>query len=486
MGLEIEKCEVLFVNPPSPDGHIYIRDLHRCGRRSREGTIWPQTSLASLAAVAQNSGYTANLLDCIASDISWQQYLDYIKKAKPKWTIVIAIPSVVLHDIYATYIGKRFDSKTVVVGPHITAIPEKIMEAFPTIDYGILGEAEQTLAELLNAVDNCNDLKHIKGLVYRKNGQLVQNEKRALIENLDSLAMPLYELLPIDKYSLPYIGKRYTSVLHSRGCPFSCSFCRQIVMWKCKPRFRSPDIIIEELKYLKTLNISNIIFHSDTFTINKENVLEICNKIIDNKLKIRWICNAREDTVDTEMLKWMKKSGCWMINYGLESGVQEILDNCNKGKNATIEKAREAVLMTKRAGIKVWAYFMIGLPGETPMTIKQTSRFARSLPLDMVNFSVATPYPGTPFYEQAIENNWLKSVEWEDFDQNYSAIIGYPELSGEQMIQGVKRCYIEWFARPRGLGIFLKGMSSWVNISKMAKIALSHLTMAKDSKAFDV
>jgi len=477
------KCDVLFVNPPSPDGYVYIRDIHRCGRRSRERTIWPQTSLASLAAVAKTAGYSVNLLDCIASRISWEQYLDYIKQARPRWTIVIAIPSVLIHDLYATYIGKRYDSNTVVVGPHITALPKQMMEAFPTIDFGILGEAEETLAELLNAVDNGGDLNHIKGLVHRQHNNIIVNEERAFIEDLDSLPTPLYELLPVDRYRLPYIGKRYTFVLHSRGCPFSCSFCRQVVMWKSKPRFRSPEIICEELKYLDKLDIHNIIFHSDTFTLNKNNVIEICKRIIDSKLKIRWICNAREDLVDEEMLRWMKKSGCWMINYGIESGVQDILDKCNKGGNATVEKAREAVLMTKRAGIKVWGYFIIGLPGETPDTIRQTSRFARSLPLDMVNFSVATPYPGTPFYSQAVENNWLKSVEWENFDQNYSAIISYPQLSSEEITSAMKRCYLEWFARPWGLWVFLKGMNSWENALTMLRLAFSHLAMNKTDKS---
>jgi len=479
MSIDNKKCDVLFVNPPSPDGYVYIRDIHRCGRRSRERTIWPQTSLASLAAVAKNAGYTVNLLDCIASKISWEQYLDYVKQVKPKWTVVVVIPSILIHDVYATYIGKRYNSNTVVVGPHITAIPKQMMEAFPTIDFGILGEAEETLAELLREADNDGDLSQIKGLAYRDNGNIIINEERNFIEDLDSLPMPLHELLPVDKYRLPYIGKRYTFVLHSRGCPFSCSFCRQIVMWKSKARFRSPEIICEELKYLNKLDIHNIIFHSDTFTLNKENVIEICKRIIDSNLKIRWICNAREDLVDEEMLRWMKKSGCWMINYGIESGVQDILTKCNKGKNATVERARQAVLMTKRAGIKVWGYFIIGLPGETPETIKQTSRFARSLPLDMVNFSVATPYPGTPFYQQAVENNWLKSVEWEDFDQNYSAIVSYPELSSEQMIQGVKRCYFEWFGRPHGLYVFLKGMDSWENTLTMLRLAVSHLGIKK-------
>lgn len=474
-----EKCDVLFVNPPSGDGYVYIRDINRSGRRSRERTIWPQTSLAYLAAVAKRAGYSVDLLDCIATNMSWEAYLDYVKQVKPGWTIVEAISSVMTNDIYATYIGKRYNSHTVVVGPHVTSLPRETMVCFPSCDFGIIGEAEETLEELLKTVDNGGDLGQIKGLVYRERGEIIVNEERAFIEDLDSLPIPLHELLPVDEYQLPYIGKRYTFVLHSRGCPNACHFCRQTVMWKSQPRLRSPESICEELKYLDKLGIHNIMFHADTFTQDRDNVIGICKQIIDNNLKVRWICNARVDRVDEEMLKLMKKAGCWMINYGIESGVHDILIKCNKGEDATVEAAREAVLMTKRAGIKVWGYFIIGLPGETRQTIKETSRFARSVPLDMVNFAVGAPYPGTVFYKQAVENNWLESSEWEDFDQNYSAIVSYPELSSEEIMKGIRNCYLEWFLRPRGFWVFLKGMSSWQNIINMIRLTASHLAIKK-------
>ena len=413
--------------------------------------------------------------------MTWEKYADYVRANRPRWTVVQGISSVITNDLYASYIGKRYNSHTVVVGPHVTALPRETMECFPSCDFGIVGEAEQTLAELLNAVDNAGDLKHIKGLVYRKDGQIMVNQERPFIEDLDSLPIPLHELLPVDKYKLPYIGRRYTFVLHSRGCPNACHFCRQTVMWKSQPRLRSAESICRELKYLERLNIHNVMFHSDTFTQDRDNVIEICRQIVESGLKLRWICNGRVDRVDEEMLMWMKKAGCWMINYGIESGVQDILIKCNKGENATVQAARDAVMMTKQAGIKVWGYFIIGLPGETHDTIKETSRFARSLPLDMVNFAVGAAYPGTEFYRQAVQNKWLQSYEWEDFDQNYSAIISYPELSSEEIMKGVRKCYLEWFCRPRGLWVFLKGMNSWDNIIMMLRLAFSHLAIGKSA-----
>ena len=476
-----EKPDVLFVNPPSPDGCIYIRDINRSGRRSRERTIWPQTSLAYLAAVAKRAGYVVDILDCIADEMSWEQYLSYIKENKPKWIVVQAISSTFTNDMYATYIGVRYNIKTVVVGPHVTALPVETMKCFPSCDFGIVGEAEETLEELLKVVDGAGELEQIKNLVYRSHGEIIVNEERPFIKDLDSLPTPLHELLPVDKYQLPYVGKRYTFVLHSRGCPNSCYFCRQNIMWKSQPRLRSPENIYTELEYLDKLGIHNIMFHADTFTQDRNNVMGICRKIISNKLKIRWICNGRTDLVDREMLELMKEAGCWMINYGIESGDQDILTRCNKGENATVDAARKAVMMTKAAGIKVWGYFIIGLPGETKDTIRETSRFARSLPLDMVNFAVGAPYPGTEFYKQAVENGWLESNEWEDFDQNYSAIVSYPQLSSKEIMHAIRNCYIEWFIRPHGLMVLLKGMTSWQNIITMIRVVISHLAIRKTS-----
>lgn len=472
------KSDFLIINPPSPDGYVYIRDVNRSGRRTRERSIWPQNSLAYLAAVVKEQGYDPNILDCIASEISWDEVLEYLKANRPKWVVVEGISSTITNDVYTAYLAKRYGCKTVLIGPHVTALPEATMEAYPSLDFGILGEVEETLGELIRAVDKNEDISSIKGLLYRENGVIQNSGKRPFIKDLDSLPMPLQELLPLDKYIAPYIGGPYTFVLHSRGCPNSCFFCRQNVMWKSECRLRSGKSIAAEFKYLANIGVKKVMFHSDTFTQSRENVLDICEHLSKCNTGIEWICNGRVDLVDPEILRAMKSAGCFMINYGIESGVQKILDDSNKGEKATIENARNAVKMTKDAGIQVWAYFIIGLPGETKQTINQTSIFARELPVELVNFSVATPYPGTPFYKTAKDNGWLKNVEWEDFDQNYSAVVSYPQLSDKEIMQGIKRCYLQWYATPRGIHTFCKGLTSWSNIKTMVRIAFDHLRIA--------
>lgn len=216
-------------------------------------------------------------------------------------------------------------------------------------------------------------------------------------------------------------------------------------------------------------------FHSDTFTIDRGVVIDLCKMIVDSKMKLRWCCNSRVDTVDEEMLCWMKKAGCWLIAYGIETASDQILNNVKKGGMATVVKAYDTVSLTKKVGMKVWGYFIIGLPGETKATIEETIKMAKRLPFDIVNFAVGTPYPGTEFYKEAKEKGWLESKSWEDFDQNYSAIVSYPGLSATDIIKGVRNCYLKWYLRPVGILNFLKGFSNLYFARRMLSIALDHI-----------
>jgi len=175
------------------------------------------------------------------------------------------------------------------------------------------------------------------------------------------------------------------------------------------------------------------------------------------------------------MLKTMKKAGCWMIAYGIETASDAILKNVKKGGNATIDQARKAVAWTKEADIKVWAYFVMGLPGENERTVKETIRFSKSIPADIVNFAVGTPYPGTALYDEAREKGWLVSDYWEDFDQNYSAILSYPDFTADDIMKSIQQAYKAWYLRPRGIWTFLNGIRNWSDARTLFKIGWDHL-----------
>lgn len=474
--------DILFLNPPSPNGEVYIRDINRSGRMSRERTIWPQTSLAYLASVMKREGYTVDIIDCIGEEMGWDEVKNILKGKKPRYVVVVAITSIITNDLYATYLAKTVGSKTIAVGSHITSLPVETLRRYPSLDYGIMGEPEVTINELVKSIDDGKDLSAVKGIVFRKGEDIYVTEKRPFIKDLDELPIPLHELLPISKYRLPYIGSNYTFVLASRGCPYSCTFCRQVIMWERVPRTRSAESILEELKYLDKIGVSNLVFHSDTFTLHRDIVMELCNLIVREGLRLRWCCNSRVDTVDEELLRNMKMAGCWMIMYGIENASQEILKNVKKGGNTTMQQARKAVIWAKKAGIKVWGYFVIGLPGETKYTIDETINFARSLPLDIVNFAVGTPYIGTEFYEQAKKNKWLESEDWEDFDQNYSAIVSYPGLTAQDIKKAIMKAYLKWYVRPRGMLAFLKGFSDVESVRTLFKIGIQHLRITREKQ----
>jgi radical SAM superfamily enzyme YgiQ (UPF0313 family) len=469
------RIDILFVNPPSPDGRIYIRDIDRSGRYSREDTIWPQSNLAYLAA-AVSDRYSVDLVDCIAVRMDWDALKEYINNKKPRYVVSNVISSIVSNDVKAGALAHNIGAKTIVIGPHVTALPKESLEKYPELDYVIIGEAEEGIRELIDAIEDKKPLDTVRGIGFKKDdGTICITGDRPPIEDLNALRYPRHDLLPLDKYVLPIIGKKYTFVMTSRGCPFNCIFCRSPVMWGKKVRKRSPDNVIGELKELKKIGVDNIIFHSDTFTLDRKWILELCQKMIDEKLNIRWIANSRANTIDKELLTLMKAAGCWMIAYGFESGSQEVLDRSKK--EITLEQIRNAARWTDEAGIRIWGYFIIGLPGETKETIDQTIRLAKELPLTIANFAIGAPYPGTEFFQTAKANKWLLSVDWEKFDQNYSAVVGYENFSADDIVNGVRRAYREYYLTPKEFIKIIGTIRSFQDLRMLGKTGFKHLKM---------
>ncbi len=467
--------KIIFINPPTPDKNIIIiRDLDRSGRQTREKIIWPQANLAYLAAVMRNAGFDVDIMDCIASKIYWGEFEKLLKEKKPDYVLSNVISSTLTNDMKVLEEAKKLGAKTIVVGSHVSALPKESMERFKYVDYVVMGEGEETLRELIGFLEEGKDLSGVKGIAWRSgDNNIVINEKRPLIKDLDSLPIPLHELLPLKEYNLPFIGKNFTFVMESRGCPFRCIFCRSPIAWNRIFRQRSAESIFKELQYLKKLGVKNILFHSDTFTVDKEEVINLCKMIVDSGLKIKWICNSRVDTIDEEVLLWMKKAGCYMVAYGIESGSQKVLDKSNKG--ITVEQIKKAVKMANDAGVKVWGYFVMGLPGENNETVRETINLTKELDMALANFAVATPYPGTDFYNLVVERGWLKSNNWEEFDQNYSAVVDYPDFSGDDIVRAMKQAYKEYYFRPRAIWNLLKAIKGWHDIKVLTDTALAHL-----------
>ena len=481
--------DVLLVNPPSPDGGIWIRSQHRVGRRSREGQIWPQVSLAQMAALL-HPDYSVEVVDAIATRMTWPEFEKLLREKQPKYYLTQVTAPTLTNDMYGVFLAKSLGAITIGFGTHVTPMPRETMRSYPALDFALVGEPELTLRELVDLYQGRalqdehllklfrdtdatwepiirdgkldgspkEHLSRVKGLVWRNGEEVVVNPPRPFIPNLDDLPLPLHHLLPIDTYRMPMVKGPYTFIVTSRGCPAGCKYCIKHVSYQYSIRLRSPESIVEELWELNRLGVHSVHMYTDLFTVNRDQVMGMCDLIIKEGLKVKWTCNSRVDYVDEEMLQRMAQAGNWLIAWGIESGSKEVLKRAHKGYR--MEQAPLALKWAKKAGIMNWGYFIIGLPGETEESIRQTIDLSKKLPLDIALFHIAAPYPGTPFFFEVLENGWFRpGTRWEEIDMDESTVLDYPNLSAERLEYWQRRAFREWAMRPRPIWTFLKSVS---------------------------
>jgi radical SAM superfamily enzyme YgiQ (UPF0313 family) len=485
--------DILFVNPPAPDGGIWIRSQHRVGRRSREGMIWPQVGLAQLAALFPD--YQVEVIDAIPLRMDWADFERLLEEKRPRYYVTQVTAPTLRNDLYGTFLARSLGATTIAFGTHVTPIPRETMRAFPSLDFVLRGEPELTLRELVDTLEargpraqspeprsqrlwpevapsfevrlrklfteadpdwrpawlglesETPNLKRIKGLVWRDGNEVVVNPDRPFIRHLDDLPLPRHDLLPLEKYRAPLVRGPYAFVVTSRGCPGGCRFCIKHVSYGSSIRFRSPENILAELELLASLGVHSIHMYADLFTVSREQVVGLCEQILERGLRLRWTCNSRVDFVDPEMLRLMGRAGCWMISWGIESGSEEVLRRARKG--IVLDQVEQALRWAHEAGIRNWGYFIIGLPGETEETIRETIRFAKRLPLDLALFHIAAPYPGSPLFFEVVERGWLRpGTRWEQVDMDCSTVLDYPHLRAEELERWARRAFRAWALRP--------------------------------------
>ncbi len=488
-----EAVDILLVNPPTPDGGLWIRSQHRVGRRTRENMVWPQVDLAQMAALI-HPPYSFKIIDANAEGMSWTEFTRQIEKYQPRYYLSQVTAPTLDNDQYGIFLAKARGAQTIAFGTHVTPIPRETLRAYPALDFVLVGEPDLTLRDLLDTLEgkldqrteaiqtlltnpfapsqetgsgNSPDLSCVPGLAWRRGGEIVVNIPRPFVQDINDLPVPLHEALPLKKYVMPMIKGPFTFIVTSRGCPAGCTFCIKHVSYQASVRVRSPEKIMEELWALKKLGINNVHMYADLFTVNREQVIDLCRRMIDEKINIRWTANSRVDYVDEEMLGLMGKAGCWFMSWGIESGNEEILKHAHKGISR--EKVERALLWSKKAGIKNWGYFIIGLPGETEATIRDTIDFAKSLPLDIALFHIAAPHPGTPFFYEVVREGWFRpGTRWEQVDMDKETVLNYPGLSTQQLMYWQKRAFREWAFRPGPMWTYVKMVLSDVSTIRSA------------------
>ena len=508
-----DAVDIMLVNPPTPDGGLWIRTQHRVGRRTRENMVWPQVSLAQMAALL-HPVYKVKVVDCNAERMSWPEFTKLLDKYQPKYYLTKLTAPTLENDIYGCFLAHARGAKTIAFGTHITPIPLETMRPYPSLDFALVGEPDLTIRDLLDHLegridqrspeivkmfekqdpqykpsfdeDGTLNMHGIKGIAWRKGDDIFLNFPRPFVSDLNDMPIPMHELLPLQSYRMPLIKGPFTFIVTSRGCPAGCTYCIKHVSYQFSTRLRSPKLIMEELWYLKRLGINNIHMYADLFTVNRDQVVELCNLMIAEKIGIKWTCNSRVDFVDEEMLSLMGKAGCRLISWGIESGNEQILKHARKG--AYPDKAERALHWAKKAGIMNWGYFIIGLPGETEETIRQTIDFSKKLPLDIALFHVAAPYPGTPFFFEVVKNNWFRpGTRWEQVDMDKGTVLDYPNLPAERLLYWQKRAFREWALRPGPAFTYLKMLLyDWSTMKTALNVGLQHLWWASSDEGAPV
>ncbi len=432
-----------------------------------QSTKYPQPpmGLALIAAVLQREGYQVTVLDANALRLQPEDMALLVTDADVVGLTAMT-PTVSAAISIAHYLKRAKPDLTIVLGgAHATLLPEETLAAAPEIDIIIRGEGEETIIELLRALEYKQPLDNVSGISYRRDGKVISTAARSTTIDLDSLPFLAYHLLPRRRYKPhPPHGRAFpfAAIITSRGCPYRCSYCSKPIFGD-KFRGQSPERVVDEVAYYQEkFGIKELAFYDDVFTLNKKRAYAIADEILKRGLKICWTCETRVNLVDKELLRHMKQAGCYAIAYGIESASPEILDILNK--DITLEQVEEAVGITREVGLQTIGYFMIGSPGEGPETISQTIQFAKRLKLDFAQFAVTTPFPGTELYNLYLKNSG-NDIPWENFvyegtGSKITPVFETNGLSRTDLRYWTRKAYKEFYLRPSYLWQRIRRLTS--------------------------
>ena len=414
----------------------------------------PPMGLALIAAVLEKAGYPVSMVDANALNLPLDAITPLVRDADIVGLTAMT-PSINIALTTARHLKKTYPNLTIILGgAHATLLPEETLAAAPEIDFIVRGEGEETILKLLPALENKQPLDGIPGISYRKEGKIISNPPPPNLIDLNSLPFLAYHLLPWQKYKPhPPHGRAlpFAVIITSRGCPYHCAYCSKPIFGRAF-RAQTPERVIEEIIYYqKQFGIRELAFYDDVFTLDRKRAHAIADEMIKRGIKLHWSCETRVNLVDKELLLHLKQAGCYAISYGIESGSPKILEAIDKG--ITLEQVTKAVGWSREAGLQTIGYFMIGSPGESPETIRQTIEFAKQLKLDFAQFAVTTPFPGTKLYELYMNGGHKADIPWDSFmyagtGEGPSPVFESDDLNREDILRWAKRAYKAFYFRP--------------------------------------
>ncbi len=459
------RIHVTLVNPPYPSGsHLHPPFL--------------PLGLGYLAAVLEKNNYKVDVIDCQALKLSYEEAKSEIKKRQPT---IVGLTSTTLTYKSALKIIKIAkevcpDCLTIMGGPHVTFWDDKSLQECPDLDVIVRREGENTILELVQRLEADKSFHDVLGITYRENSQIIRNPDRPYIENLDELPFPALHLWPIE--NLRKYGEVIFPLTTSRGCVYWCNFCTAVRMFGRKYRMRTPKNVVDEIEYLnKKFGAKHFTFYDDAFTVDQSRVKEICQEIKNRKMKIKWNCETRVDMVTRELLRTMKEAGCTDVWFGVESGSQFVINAMDKG--IKIEQTMRAFKWAKEVRLMTVANVILGFPTESRETAWETVRFVEKLDPNDVGYYIATPYPGTPMYDQVKDNGWLKITDFDKYD-TATPTFTMPKLEMKELREIREKAFQRFYLRPKYmLTVFVKG---GVYGSASTRLVLAHLRRAAKSK----
>ena len=443
----------LLINPPLINGIAFTRQ-GRCQEREEVlGTTKPPYTLAVIASLLRNTHKDVRLIDATASRLSIDDVIARLEQDAFAPTLIVfptTTPTLDADVAAMARLKHRFGAPMFCFGPHASTAPAESMSrpGAAEVDGMFVGEPEEGVVALAN-LPSAADLGSIPNLTWRRNGEIVPHQAHGNWKMFTEMPFPAWDLLDLKGYSLPLVNRSYVIVETSRGCPYSCDFCVAPIHQGHKFRERNPKIIVDEIeRAYRELGVEFFYLWGDTVTLNVKAFTAFCDELIARNLPIQWFGNARADNLtDPAFVHRLKRSGCWMLALGIESESDDVRKNMVKRLER--QKIQTAFKNMRDAGIKSFAFFIFGYPGETPRTMEQTVEYAIELDPDFANFYPAVPYPGTALHDKCEREGLLgpSADDWSRMEYSYYLLRGNG-LDESVVMQAINRAKRRFFLRP--------------------------------------
>lgn len=477
------KSKILLINPPTG---LYLRE-DRCQapvKSMMAQGVRPPMDLAYIAAVCRrDSNSTCLIKDYPVEGGGWNEFRVLLRNFRPDYLVISTTTPTFQDDMKAAEIaheemGNRI--KCIAKGAHLSDHDIEALNRYSTLDYAVRGESELVTGDLISGIDPAQ----ITGLTYRSvSGEVIRNPERELLENLDILPEPDRDLIRNELYPDPETGEPLTPILTSRGCSGQCIFCPVFLVSGKRIRKRSVSSIMAEINScVNNYGIRSFLFRSDTFTIDKQWVIELCRSISESGHAIRWGANSRIDTFDEERADAMAGAGCYIVSFGVESGSQGMIVKMKK--NINLDDVSRAVDLCRNHGILSMLYFVIGLPWETRDTIRETVEFAKRIPADFYEIHSAYPFPGTPLYELGLKEGLFCEDDLEKGNY-FLPVMNTYHLTRQEIARARKKALISIYMRPSIIWRTLKRIRSCRKLWRYITFGLSKFINLKGNQQFE-